>query len=45
MRPCETCEHYTERDGVKGCSAWECDKDDNDEKEYDDFDRTGEEWR
>lgn len=32
MRPCETCEHYAERDGVKGCSAWECDKEDIEEE-------------
>ena len=27
---------------IYGCELWECDKD---EKEYDDFDRSGEEWR
>lgn len=42
MRDCENCEHYKDNGEARGCELWECDKD---EKEYDDFDRSGEEWR
>ena len=32
----------TEDTKIYGCELWECDKE---EKELDDFDRSGEEWR